>query len=108
MKVTLPDQTIIECTLDELEELVARGIVGTKLNETKESLGIDIKPAPKWPSTPKMPSPWEQVVATYGCVQPNIYTGIEPRFEQSAFKSAVDCVQKVDGTVLINEKKEET
>lgn len=109
MKVTLPDQTIIECTMDEMEELVARGIIGNKLNETKDSLGIDSKPTPtpKWPSTPKMPTPWTEVVAVYGCVTPNL-TCDELKFDQSGFKSVVDSIQKVDGTVLINEKNEET
>lgn len=109
MKVVLSDQTIIECTIDELEELVARGIVGNQLNVMKDSLGIDVKPAPKWPSTPKMPTPWTDVVAVYGCVTPNhTADDLRLRYDQSAFKTAVDCIQKVDGTVLINEKKEET
>ena len=99
MKVVLSDHTIIECTIDELEELVARGIIGDKLKETKDELGIHDKQKPIWPSTPKMPSPWSQVVAVYGCVQPNNY-GIEPHFEQSQFKSAVNTVVKLDGTVL--------
>ena len=99
MKVTLPDLTIIECTIDELEELVARGIVGNKLVETKEQLGIRDKQKVIRPSTPKMPTPWNQVVAVYGCVQPNTY-GIEPHFEQSQYKSVVDTVLKVEGTVL--------
>ena len=104
MKVTLPDQTIIECTLDELEELVARGIVGNKLNETKDSLGITVKPSPL---TPKMPTPWTQVVAVYGCQIPNRYFDeSEPKFDPSAYKSAVDAIQKVDGTVLINKKED--
>lgn len=107
MKVTLPDLTTIECTVDEYEELVARGIIGNKLNEMKDSLGIDVEPAPKFHSTPKMPTPWTEVVAVYGCVTPNL-TAEDLRYDQSAFKTAVDCIQKVDGTVLINEKKEET
>ena len=52
MKVTLPDLTTIECTVDEYEELIARGLVGKKLDELKVELeGQDgekiVLPSPK-------------------------------------------------------------
>jgi hypothetical protein len=95
MKVTLPDQTIIECTMDELEELVSRGIVGNKLNETKDALGIDIKATPKSPSTPKMPNPWTRVVAVYGCEMPILDPSDPFGDKQTQFNST-----KLNSTVL--------
>ena len=73
MKVTLPDLTTIECTVDEYEELIARGLVGKKLDELKvEFEGQDgekiVIPSPK-----KKPyQNWPGVVALYGCEIPMI------------------------------------
>jgi hypothetical protein len=88
--------------MDELEELVARGIVGNKLNETKDALGIEDKPKQIGP-TPKMPKPWSDVVAVYGCITPNYYQD-DLQFDPNTYRSAVDCIQKVDGTVMIDRK----
>lgn len=73
MKVTLPDLTTIECTVDEYEDLIARGLVGKKLDELKVELeGQDgekiVIPSPK-----KKPyNNWPGVVALYGCEKPGI------------------------------------
>lgn len=71
MKVTLPDLTTIECTVDEYEELIARGLVGKKLDELKvEFEGQDGQkitiPTPK--KNPYQPG----FVALYGCEIPMI------------------------------------
>lgn len=73
MKVTLPDLTTIECTVDEYEELIARGLIGKKLDDLKVELeGHDgekiVIPSPK-----KRPyQNWPGVVALYGCEIPRI------------------------------------
>lgn len=73
MKVTLPDLTTIECTVDEYEELIARGLVGKKLDELKvEFEGQDsekiVIPSPK-----KKPyQNWPGTVALYGCEIPMV------------------------------------
>ena len=73
MKVTLPDLTTIDCTVDEYEELIARVLVGKKLDDLKvEFEGQDgqkiIFPSPK-----KKPyQNWPDGVALYGCEIPRI------------------------------------
>lgn len=71
MKVTLPDLTTIDCTVDEYEELIARGLIGKKLDDLKvEFEGQDGQkitfPTPK--KNPYQPG----FVALYGCEIPMI------------------------------------
>lgn len=73
MKVTLPDLTTIDCTVDEYEELIARGLVGKKLDDLKVELEGQngekiVIPSPK----KKTYQNWPGVVAIYGCEIPRI------------------------------------
>ena len=104
MKVTLPDLTTIECTVDEYEELIARGLVGKKLDELKvEFEGQDgekiVLPSPK-----KKPyQNWPGVVALYGCEIPMI----DPFKENLSFQYDPT---KLNATVLDtnNEQKDKS
>ena len=65
MKITLMNGTMIDCTIDEYEELVTRGLLGNK----KESLQEGLKELINWPRedyTPKNPYHFPDV-ALYGC-----------------------------------------
>lgn len=65
MKITLMNGTMIDCTIDEYEELLTRGLLGNK----KESLQEGLKELINWPRedyTPKKPY-FPDVVALYGC-----------------------------------------
>ena len=114
MKVTLPDLTTIECTVDEYEELIARGLIGKKLDELKAELGeknVDIQPVP----SPKKSSinEWADVVPLYGCRIPRIDPSkfgdeLTFQFDPTKLKStSIDCIQNTDGTVSIKENKEQ-
>ena len=66
MKITLMNGTMIDCTIDEYEELMTRGLLGNK----KESLQEGLEELIKWPNedyTPKKPYSFPDVVALYGC-----------------------------------------
>lgn len=66
MKITLMNGTMIDCTVDEYEELMTRGLLGNK----KESLQEGLKELINWPKddyTPKKPYHFPDVVALYGC-----------------------------------------
>ena len=117
MKVTLPDLTTIDCTVDEYEELIARGLVGKKLDELKAELeeekNVDIQPVP----SPKKRSINEwgaDVVPIYGCRIPRVDPSkfddeLTFKFDPTKLKStSIDCIQNTDGTVSIKESKEET
>lgn len=68
MKITLMNGTTIDCTIDEYEELITRGLLGNK----KESLQEGLKELINWPKddyTPKKPH-FPDVVALYGCQSP--------------------------------------
>lgn len=116
MKVTLPDLTTIECTVDEYEELIARGLVGKKLDELKVELdekNVDIQSVP----SPKKRSINEwgtDVVPLYGCMIPTVDPSkfgdeLPFQFDPTKLKStSIDCIQNTDGTVSIKESKEET
>lgn len=67
MKITLMNGTTIDCTIDEYEELMTRGLLGNK----KESLQEGLKELINWPRddyTPKKPHFPD--VALYGCQSP--------------------------------------
>ena len=68
MKITLMNGTMIDCTIDEYEELMTRGLLGNK----KESLQEGLKELINWPRedyTPKNPYHFPDV-ALYGCKSP--------------------------------------
>lgn len=68
MKITLMNGTMIDCTIDEYEELMPRGLLGNK----KESLQEGLKELINWPRedyTPKNPYHFPDV-ALYGCKSP--------------------------------------
>ena len=68
MKITLMNGTTIDCTIDEYEELLTRGLLGNK----KESLQEGLKELINWPRedyTPKNPYHFPDV-ALYGCQSP--------------------------------------
>lgn len=68
MKITLMNGTMIDCTIDEYEELMTRGLLGNK----KESLQEGLKELINWPRedyTPKNPYHFPDV-ALYGCQSP--------------------------------------
>ncbi len=68
MKITLMNGTMIDCTIDEYEELLTRGLLGNK----KESLQEGLKELINWPRedyTPKNPYHFPDV-ALYGCQSP--------------------------------------
>ena len=115
MKVTLPDLTTIECTVDEYEELIARGLVGKKLDELKLELGgknVDIQPVPS-PKKRSIDEWGTDVVPLYGCRIPTVdplKLGDELpfQFDPTKLKStSIDCIQNTDGTVSIKESKEQ-
>lgn len=101
MKVTLPDLTTIECTVDEYEELVARGLIGKKLEDLKIDLGLGEDKKITVPRAPKYPPAWDQVVALYGCqIAQNDYNGsIDVKFEHNAY-TTTDGVQKLNSVVI--------
>ena len=71
MKVTLPDLTTIDCTVDEYEELIARGLIGKKLDDLKVELEGQDGEKIVIPASKKKPyQNWPGVVALYGCEIP--------------------------------------
>jgi len=75
MKIKYLD-TEIECTVDEFEDMIARGIFGTKVKPERfgeESLDDHKLPIslPKIPTEP--PKRWPPTVALYGCEAPQDY-----------------------------------
>jgi hypothetical protein len=103
MKVTLPDLTTIDCTVDEYEELIARGLVGKKLDDLKVELEGQDGEKIVIPSTPKKQpyQNWPGVVALYGCeIAQNPYNGsIDVKFEHNAY-TTTDGVQKLNSVVI--------
>lgn len=74
MKITLMNGTMIDCTIDEYEELMTRGLLGNK----KESLQEGLKELINWPRedyTPKKPYNFPDV-ALYGCQSPGPTTSL--------------------------------
>lgn len=74
MKITLMNGTMIDCTIDEYEELMTRGLLGNK----KESLQEGLKELINWPNedyTPKNPYHFPDV-ALYGCQSPGPTTSL--------------------------------
>jgi hypothetical protein len=113
MKVTLHDLTTIDCTVDEYEELIARGLVGKKLDDLKVELeGQDgekiVIPSPKRSSIE-----WADCVPLYGCRIPSVdhlKLGDELTFQFDPTKlksTSIDCIQNTDSTVSIKENKEQ-
>lgn len=107
MKVTLPDLTTIDCTVDEYEELIARGLVGKKLDDLKvEFEGQNgekiVIPSPKKKPYQNLPG----VVAIYGCEIPRIDPS-DPFKENIRFQYDPT---KLNATVLDtnNEKKDKS
>ena len=114
MKVTLPDLTTIDCTVDEYEELIARGLIGKKLDDLKVELEGQNGEKIVIPSPKKKPyQNWPDVVPLYGCripvADPNSFDGeIQFQYKPTKLKSTeVDCIQNTDGTVSIKENKEQ-
>ena len=115
MKVTLPDLTTIDCTVDEYEELIARGLVGKKLDELKVEFEDQDGEKIVIPSSPKKRtiSEWGDCVPIYGCRIPSVDPlkfgdELTFQFDPTKLKStSIDCIQNTDGTVSIKENKEQ-
>jgi hypothetical protein len=94
MKITLMNGTQIDCTVDEYEELMARGLLGNK----QENLQEGLKELINWPKedyTPK--SPYQPgVVALYGCEVPQ-FTSDLINSDLSAVSLATENTMTMDG-----------
>jgi hypothetical protein len=94
MKITLLNGTMIDCTIDEYEELMARGLLGNKKDSIQEGLEELIK-WPKEDYTPK--SPYQPgVVALYGCEVPQ-FTSDLINSDLSAVSPATENTMTMDG-----------